>query len=141
MSVFPATAQDQNLPRSQSLVAANGTEIATFGRRGIKLSLAPGHAIVQDFWIANVKRPILGADFFIDHHLLIDLPGHRLLDASTGCPFHGRPALAPAAAISGLHRAHTGPYEALLEEFPGILVQKFGMKVCLLYTSPSPRDS
>ena len=128
-SVFPATAQDQTLPRSQPLVAANGTEIATFGRRQMTLSLALGHSISQSFWIANVKRPILGADFFISHHLLIDLPKRRLLDASTARPFQGRPAHAPAAAISGLHRAHTGPYEALLQEFPDLLVQKFGSKV------------
>ena len=86
-SVVPATAQDQTLPRTQSLVAANGTEIRTFGRRELILSLAPGHSIAQSFWIANVKKPILGADFFIAHNLLIDLHNRRLLDATTARPF------------------------------------------------------
>ena len=46
-SVFPATAHDQTLPRSQSLVAANGTEIATFGRRDLEslFSLLSTHGI------------------------------------------------------------------------------------------------
>ena len=122
-SVVPATAQDQTLPRSQSLIAANGTEIATFGRRDITVSFAPGHQIVQPFWVADVKRPILGADFFIKHSLLIDLRKRRLLDATTARPFQGRPV--PIQAISGLHRSHTGPYEALLLQFPDLLVQKF----------------
>ena len=34
-SVFPATARDQTLPRTQSLAAANSTEIATYGRRDL----------------------------------------------------------------------------------------------------------
>ena len=59
-SVFPAVAQDKTLPRTQSLVAANGTEIPTFCQRELSLSLAPGHSVAQHFWIANVKRPILG---------------------------------------------------------------------------------
>ena len=72
-SIVPATAHDQTLPHSQSLLAANGTEIATFGHRDLALSFAPGHHIVQSFWVANVKRPILGADFFIKQCLLICL--------------------------------------------------------------------
>ena len=126
-SLVPATAKDQSLPRSQSLMAANGTEIATFGRRELLLSFAPGHRVVQSFWIADVKRPILGADFFIEHCLLIDLKKRRLLDATTARPFQGRTA--PSPAISGLHRSHTGPYEALLAQFPDLLVQKFGTAV------------
>ena len=87
-SVVPATAQDQTLPRSQSLLAANGTEIATFGRRDLALSFAPGHQVIQTFWVADVERPILGADFFIAHSLLIDLKKRRLLEAPI-CPNFG----------------------------------------------------
>ena len=118
--MFPAANQDQILPRSQCLVAANGTEIATFGRQDLPLSFAPGHQIVQSFWIANVRRPILGADFFIHQRLLIDLPNRRLLDEATGWPFQGRPA--PTPAIAGLHRHHSGPYEEILLQFPDLLL-------------------
>ncbi|GFR63901.1 transposon Ty3-G Gag-Pol polyprotein [Elysia marginata] len=38
--------------------------------------------------IANVKRPLLGADFFRCHNLLVDLYGQRLIEADTclSCP-------------------------------------------------------
>ena len=97
-SVFPAVAQDQTLPRTQSLVAANGTEIPTLCQRELSLSLAPGHSVAQHFWIANVKRPILGVVFSTAHHLLMDLPKHRILDATTARPFQGRPAQEPVVS-------------------------------------------
>ena len=144
--VFPASPRDTALPRTPSLVAANGTEIATYGKRHLLLSFCPGHTISQSFWIADVKRPILGADFFIDQGLVIDLPQRRLVHAATGKVHRGRPATTPE--IAGLRTSPQGPYEALLLQFPDLLVQKFSGDVkhnvrhfiCLLYTSPSPRD-
>ena len=53
-SVVPATAHDQTLPRSQSLIAANGTEIATFGRRDMTVSFAPGHHIIQSLSLIHI---------------------------------------------------------------------------------------
>ena len=73
--VFPVSAEDiRSRSRSESLVAANGTEIATYGKKRLQLSFKPGHFICQEFWIAAVKNPILGANFFINHRFLIDLP-------------------------------------------------------------------
>ena len=108
--VYPATNQDLSRPRSAPLVAANGTAIDTFGKKTLQLSFAPGHTISQSFWIAQVRRPILGANFFIDHRILIDLPNRRLLD-NAARPFLGRPAGWPT--VSGLHRPSGGPFEAL----------------------------
>ena len=62
--VFPATSSDLLLPHTATLVAANGSDIKTFGKRDITLSFAPGVQMVHKFWIATVRRPILGADFF-----------------------------------------------------------------------------
>ena len=59
-------------------MAANGTSIRTYGRRTLKISFAPNHTVQQQFWIADVRRPLLGADFFLLHSLVIDIPGRRL---------------------------------------------------------------
>ena len=148
--VFPASPRDTAHTRTLPLVAANGTEIATYGKRTLSLSFGPGHSVSQTFWIADVRRPILGANFFIDQSLLIDLAQCRLVHKHTGEIFQGRGATSPV--ISGLRTAAVGPYEAILEEFPDILVQSFTGEArhsvrhhiqtsgCLLYTSPSPRD-
>ena len=92
--MFPATGQDSALPRSSPLVAANGSAIRTFSKRDLELSFAPAHKVIQSFWIAQVRRPILGANFFIEQGLLIDLPNQRLVDAPpspTGADLHPVP--------------------------------------------------
>ena len=80
--VFPATSSDLLLPHTATLVAANGSDIKTFGKRDITLSFAPGVQMVHKFWIATVRRPILGADFFASHELLIDVSNKRLVGPS-----------------------------------------------------------
>ena len=120
--VFPATTADFRCPRSSDLVAANGSSIKTFGKRLIEVSFAPGRRFSHHFWIATVKRPILGADFFSEHGLLIDIPRRRLIDR-TGFTYTA--SLSSAPSISGLRLPAAGPYESLLENFPSLLVQNF----------------
>ena len=66
VSVFPASAQDRRTSSpSISLSAANGTSIKTWGTRNITLKIAPIHVYTHKFYLADVTRPILGADFFM----------------------------------------------------------------------------
>ena len=63
VSVFPASAQDRRGQKTEPLVAANGSQIDTFGKRTISFDL--GFRKFQwSFVLANVNRPMLGADFF-----------------------------------------------------------------------------
>ena len=78
--VDPATAADFSRPRSTDLVAANGSSIKTFGKKLIQVSFASGRRFSHRYWITTVRRPILGADFFLEHGLLIDIPQRRLID-------------------------------------------------------------
>ena len=84
--------------------------------------MAPGHLIQHSFWIATVQRPILGADFFKEHQLLIDLPRCRVLSYN-GEIFTAAPSRAPA--VAGLRLPTQGPFESILDEFPGLLKQTF----------------
>ena len=120
--VFPATSSDLLLPHTATLVAANGSDIKTFGKRDITLSFAPGVQMVHKFWIATVRRPILGADFFASHELLIDVSNKRLVGPS-GQIFLATPTRRPA--ICGLRLPTSGRFESLLEDFPSLLVQNF----------------
>ena len=67
---------------SAPLVAANGTEIKTYGTRC--LSLKFGNKCFQgSFIVADVNQAILGADFLHDNGLLVNLGGQRLVHSAT----------------------------------------------------------
>ena len=66
------------------LVAANSTTINTYGncRRVVDVGLKRHYA--WTFKVANVKQPIIGADFLIHYSLLVDLKSRCLRDMRTG---------------------------------------------------------
>ena len=115
--VFPASPMDQLQTQTTDLIAANGSSIKTFGKRMLSISFSPGHKIRHQFWIANVTKLILGADFFSNNGLVMDLPRRRLVSGS-GASF--RASITSAPAICGLRLPTFGPYESLLEEFPNL---------------------
>jgi len=78
-SVLPASASDKRHRPSTSLIAANGTLIKTWGKRKSSILLSKGHAFTQEFHLADVTIPILGADFFASNRLAIDMSNKRLV--------------------------------------------------------------
>ena len=83
VSVYPASTKDRknNTPSIQ-LSAANGTSIKTWGKCNITLEIKPGQVYTHEFYLADVTCPILGADFFINNELVINLKGKHLLTLS-----------------------------------------------------------
>lgn len=65
------------------LYAANGTEIKTYGVKKLELNLKLRRPYRWDFVIADVKQPILGADFLTHHKLIVDLSKRKLRDQVT----------------------------------------------------------
>jgi hypothetical protein len=88
-SVFPAAATDHASDPSPNpavaLTAANGTPIRSYGSRELLVRFN-GHKYCWSFIIADVSRPLLGADFLSAHDLLVDVANCRLLDAVTFRP-------------------------------------------------------
>ena len=83
VSVLPATGQDTRMGQSSpSLMAANGSSIKTYGVRTIPLRCT-SKTYEWNFIVADVSRPLLGADFLCTNSLLVDLQGKRLVDAVT----------------------------------------------------------
>ena len=102
VSVFPAPAGKKTVPKTTVLHAANGSVIRTFGSRVIPLAL-PNLSVSHRFLLADVKRPILGSDFFRAHDLLIDI-SHQCLVRTPLSPaglWYGlaRPVLVVACAV------------------------------------------
>lgn len=62
------------------LVAANGTRIKTYGPKQLQLDLGLKRLFAWTFEMADVARPIIGADFLHYFGLLVDIRNNRLVD-------------------------------------------------------------
>jgi cleavage and polyadenylation specificity factor subunit 1 len=107
------------------LIAANGTPIPSYGISRTLVSFS-GRRFSAKLILADVRRPILGADFLCHHNLLVDMRGQRLIDAqsyqsvqcATDCD---EPTVAPV-------RISSGPIAQMLHsDFPEILTPTFSL--------------
>lgn len=79
ISVLPPTPGAQ--PASDIvLTAANGTRIRTYGPKTLQLDFGFNRTFPWTFEMADVSRPIIGADFLHYFGLLIDIKRSRLID-------------------------------------------------------------
>ena len=102
------------LPRS-SLCAANGSIINEYGEKEMKISLGLKREFIFKFTIAEIKHPIIGADFLHQHNLLVDIRKGELIDGQTGQRVKGSVRHVPPA-ISSVTKSPE--FLKLLEEFP-----------------------
>ena len=84
VSVFPISLHNgapmpDNEPSSKSLIAANGSCIQTYGTLTLPLNFG-NRAYSWKFTLADVSRPLLGADFLSHHDLLVDVSRKRLIN-------------------------------------------------------------
>ena len=99
------------------LVAANNTTINTYGncRRVVDVGLKRDYA--WTFIVADVKQPIIGADFLIHYSLLLDFKSRCLRDMRTGLAI---PATLSSIKPLSMNRVDTvqNDYTKLLGQFP-----------------------
>jgi len=120
VSVLPPTDTDKKFPQLHFyLTAANGSQIRTYGRRSLTLNLGLRRSLPWIFLVAEVQKPIIGANFFHHFNFSIDFKKKALVDNTTDLSISGllvhstspTPSLPPPSNFS---------YEltALLDEFP-----------------------
>lgn len=117
VSIFPASAKRKaRQPSSYNLYAANGSPIRTYGREIKTLNLGLRRQFTWEFLIADVTRPIIGADFLAAFGLMIDLKNKRIVDQSTNLKMHCH-----TAQISDYERINTiadgSAFSEILNEF------------------------
>ena len=117
VSVFPASEDDRLSTSSKNmrLVSASGAVIPTFGTREIPLRFG-GQNFSWCFVLADVKRPLLGADFLSHHLLLVDVAKRRLVDENL-CPLP-IDCIEVEANLCKPYRPNK--YDILYSEFPDI---------------------
>ena len=91
------------------------------------MTLGENKSFVHDFHLVDVKRPILGADFFINHGFLIDLKDKRLLSRDN-IVSKLKEANAPLT-LAGLSFHVKDSYSDLVQQFPDILAPRFDTTV------------
>ena len=109
-----------NINNSPKLIAANGSAIKSYGATEIVLNFG-GQCFTHRFLFADVNRPILGADFFKKHDLLIDLAGRRLI--SSDCVQFPLSESNKPLTLAGL--SITNEFKEIIDEFPELLVPNF----------------
>ena len=123
VSVFPASNIDRRSGRTgPTLRAVNGSSINTFGVRTVPVCFN-SQRFEWDFVIADVAQPLLGADFFCHHGLLVDMKGHRLVDSKT---FLSAPLEVAIGSVQRLCTLSTPqPFAQLLAQFPELTCPTF----------------
>ncbi|CAH8674423.1 unnamed protein product [Schistosoma haematobium] len=91
VSVIPLTLSNKPIAKSgkYTLRAANKTEIKTFGEQFLTLDLGIRRNLTWVFIIADVRHPILGADFLSFYNLLVDVKRRKLIDSCTNLQIQG----------------------------------------------------
>ncbi|XP_057324817.1 uncharacterized protein LOC130667321 [Microplitis mediator] len=120
LSVFPrGSMKSQTTPIGCQLYAANGTIIETYGLSLQTLNFGLRRDFTWNFIVADVTKPILGADFLSHFDLLVDLKRKCLRDGITGLTssgyFHVTTAFDKIKAVGG-----DSIYMKLLREFAEI---------------------
>jgi hypothetical protein len=90
----------------------NNTPIATYGTRSLTLDLGLRRTFRWVFLVANVKNPILGADFLRHFSLLVDMRDNCLADGLTQLRVRGVvcSATSPSPAATGTLSLRQNPY-------------------------------
>lgn len=119
ISVLPAPKNKSRTSNSEyKLYAANGTLINTYGVKTLDLDLKLRRHFRWTFVLADVKQPILGADFLSKHKLLVDIYNKKLIDQVTNLfavasiTFNSQPVVRTIDS--------NNEYNDLLLEFPEI---------------------
>lgn len=115
-NVTKKTITSDNCPTT--LFGANGTRIKTYGTRTIDLQLGLRREMKWKFIIADVSRPIIGADFLHHFNLSVNLKKGTLTDQSTGLQIRGATQQGSSSGISTL--STNQKYRAILNKYPAL---------------------
>ena len=122
VSVFPASRSDRLHKGDVTLRAANNSFINTYGLKQLILDFVLPRPLTWRFLIADVTQPIIGADFLLQHKLLVDLNQKRLIDTRNGSRVYAEPSSDSSPRLNNisLPAADADPFIKLLAKFPSL---------------------
>ncbi|XP_015596870.1 uncharacterized protein LOC107268526 [Cephus cinctus] len=99
------------------LYAANGSPIKTYGTRVLTINLGLKRLCTWEFCVAEVERPIIGADFLKKNGLVVDLRNRCLTEEVLRTKILGSIHMSIGSITTVTHESD---YHKLLEKFPDI---------------------
>lgn len=118
ISVLPRRKGEVGTPLPFKLYAANNTTIATYGERTLTLDFNLRRPYKWTFIVADVSRPILGADFLKHHQLIVDLKNGRLIDGVTSLKVNAPVRVSDVPTVRSINMSQS--YHDILAQYPGI---------------------
>ena len=119
ISAIPPTPSQRRAPnRTFTLQAVNNTSITTYGVRSLCLDLGLRRDFNFVFVIADVPKPILGADFLHAFNLYPDVRDSALVDKVTQFSAPCRSMRSSIQHLSSLPLPSNCPFRNLLADFP-----------------------
>ena len=101
--------------KARSSSTANGSNLKTYGKRAVTFDLPPGR-FQWIFVLADISRPILGADFLRANSLFVDMKHQCLLNAELFTSILLQKNTIPVVATNAISLS-SNTYEKLLANF------------------------
>ncbi|BHF74544.1 hypothetical protein SprV_0501763000 [Sparganum proliferum] len=118
ISVIPPPRRHHLKPSQFSLQAANCTTINTYGQRSLTLDIGLRRRLQWVFVQADVKSPIIGADFLTHFGLAVDLKHRKLIDTTTTLFTIGIAASEPSVSIQ--LTVPSSPFADILKDYTSL---------------------
>lgn len=122
VSAIPPTRLERTRPACRdSLFAANGSSIPVYGYRNQTLDLGLRRLFTFKFVVANVSKPIVGADFLYTFNLLPDLRNKKLADGTTRLTTPGSLRSSNNTSIHVIAPQTSDRFSSILKQYPALL--------------------
>ncbi|CAE1268456.1 unnamed protein product [Acanthosepion pharaonis] len=120
ISVIPPKEQQDRKATPYKLQAANGSTIETYGAKTLTLNIDMRRDFTWTFTQADVKTPILGADFLAHYDLAVHMNTTTLSDNTTNIAVKGTLSRHNTTGIS-LTTCHGREYIEILNRYPDLI--------------------
>ena len=127
VSVVPASENErQGAPLQKELVAANGSRIRCYGEKKVRLHVGT-RQYEWPFLVADVRRPLIGADFLTHSSLLVDLRNRQLIhpEELKATPLHRTRRRSHITGLAFAATANPSPLARVFAEFPSVTRPNF----------------
>lgn len=121
VSVFPVSVNEKRNIGPFMLQAVNGSTINTYGQKSLTLNLHLRRSFAWVFILADVPKPIIGADFLNHFSLIVDVRNQRLIDSGTFLYTNGTSTSSLSLSPSFHLTEGKSKYFSLLRQFPDIV--------------------
>ncbi|CAE1314837.1 unnamed protein product [Acanthosepion pharaonis] len=116
ISVIPPTNRSALKPTPFQLRAANGSTIETYGDKELTLNINLRRDFKWSFTVADVRIPLLGADFLAHYNLAVHMKTRTLSDNTTSIKITGIPSSFNTTRIS-VATQHDPRYVEILRRY------------------------